>query len=121
MNKRASLLELEAVMAVARRRSFRAAARELELSPSALSHAVTALEGRLGVRLFHRTTRSVSLTAAGEQLTARLDPALREIAGTLESVDELRDTPSGLLRLTTSREGALRDALPLVLELRRRH
>jgi DNA-binding transcriptional LysR family regulator len=65
---RGRLVELEAVVAVAKRRSFRAAAAEIGLSATALSQAVAELEGRLGVRLFNRTTRSVSPTAAGEQL-----------------------------------------------------
>ena len=64
------------VLAVARHRSFRAAANELSVSTSALSHAVAALEARLGVRLFHRTTRSVALTEAGKHLLERLQPAL---------------------------------------------
>src|SRR5271167_1541168 len=64
---RASQLELEAVVAVARHGGFRVAARDLDMSSSALSHAVAALEERLGVRLFNRTTRSVALSAEGEQ------------------------------------------------------
>src|SRR3954471_9379860 len=70
------LTEFEAVIAVARRGNFRAAAVDLGMSPSALSHAVAALESRLDVRLFNRTTRSVSLSAAGEQFVARIKPAL---------------------------------------------
>src|ERR1700735_1050337 len=64
---RSGLIELEAVVAVARRSGFRAAARDLGMSSSALSHAVASLESRLGVRLFDRTTRSVAVSAAGEQ------------------------------------------------------
>jgi DNA-binding transcriptional LysR family regulator len=118
---RASLLELEAVVAIATRKSFRAAARELGMSPSALSHAVSALEQRLGVRLFHRTTRSVSLSAAGEHFVHRVQPALREVSSTLDEVHELRDVPSGTLRINTSRGAAQIEVLPLVLEMRRRH
>ncbi|WP_437935570.1 LysR family transcriptional regulator [Sorangium sp. So ce341] len=118
---RASLIELEAVIAVATFKSFRAAARELEMSPSALSHAVSALEQRLGVRLFHRTTRSVSLSAAGEHVVRRLQPALREVSSSLEEVHELRDTPSGTLRINTSKGAAQIEVLPMVLEMRRRH
>src|ERR1700731_1616054 len=70
------LIELDAVLAVARHRSFRAAATELGMSRSALSHAIAALEAKLGVRLFHRTTRSVSLTEAGEQFVSGVAPAL---------------------------------------------
>src|ERR1700761_2263739 len=73
------MTELEAVLAVARRRSFRAAATELGLSTSALSHTVAALEARIGVRLFNRTTRSVALSEAGEQFVDSVAPALSTI------------------------------------------
>ena len=73
------LIELDAVLAVARHRGFRAAATELGMSRSALSHAIAALEAKLGVRLFHRTTRSVSLTEAGEQFVSGVAPALGQI------------------------------------------
>ena len=65
---KSGLAELAAVLAVARQRNFRAAADYLGMSPSALSHAVSTLEQRIGVRLFNRTTRSVSLTEAGERI-----------------------------------------------------
>lgn len=116
-----SLAELEAVVAVGRLRSFRAAARELGLSPSALSHAIGAVERRIAVRLFHRTTRSVSLSAAGEQFVSRVSPAVREIASALDQANEHRDVPSGRLRLTSSRVGAKVYVFPLVREMRRRH
>ena len=73
-----TLFELQAVLAVARCGGFRAAALELDLSPSALSHAINGLEAKLGVRLFNRTTRSVSLSEAGEQFTQRVQPALQK-------------------------------------------
>ncbi len=80
---RGRLVELEAVVAVAKRRSFSAAAAEIGLSATALSQAIAELEGRLGVRLFNRTTRSVSPTAAGEQFVTQVAPALGAIrAGT---------------------------------------
>ena len=63
------------------------------MSPSALSHAIAALEQRLGVRLFNRTTRSVALTEAGEQFLARIGPALGEIADAMEAVNAFRETP----------------------------
>ena len=114
--QRAGLPELNAVVAVATHRSFRAAAAELNMSPSALSHAVSTLEQRMGVRLFNRTTRSVSLSEAGEQFLARLRPALREISEAMEAVNQFRDTPAGTLRINTS-EGAARMILePVVLE-----
>ena len=86
--------ELTAVSAVAEHKSFRGAAAALDMSPSALSHAVAALEKRIGVRLFNRTTRSVSLSPAGEQFLARVTPALREISDAMEAVNDHRDTPN---------------------------
>lgn len=117
---RAGLVELNAVAAVASHRSFRAAAAELGMSPSALSHSISTLEQRLGVRLFNRTTRSVSLSVAGGQFLARVQPALRDIEEAIEEAAELRDTPSGLLRLNTS-DGAAHVLMPTLLELVRRH
>lgn len=113
------LAELNAVEAVARRRSFRGAAAELGVSPSALSHAVATLEQRLGVRLFHRTTRSVSLSEAGTQFLERVQPALREISDAMTAAKALRATPSGTLRLNVS-ESASRWLMPAVLEFSRR-
>src|SRR5215471_18675229 len=95
----AGLFELNAIAAIAVHRSFRAAATQLGISPSALSHAVAGLERRLGVRLINRTTRSVSLSAAGERFLSRVNPALREIAGAMEDVNVFRDTPAGTLRI----------------------
>ncbi|WP_374652438.1 LysR family transcriptional regulator [Dongia sp.] len=110
-----ALNELHALAAVAAHRSFRAAAADLNVSPSALSHAVASLERRLGVRIFNRTTRSVSLTEAGENFLARIKPALREIEHAVETVNRFRDTPAGLLRLNSS-EGAAERVLPIVLD-----
>jgi DNA-binding transcriptional LysR family regulator len=109
-----ALNELNGLMAVAAHRSFRAAAAELGVSPSSLSHAVASIERRLGVRLFNRTTRSVSLTEAGEGFLVRVQPALREIADAVETVNRFRDTPAGLLRINAS-EAAAERALPIVL------
>ena len=94
---RAGLTELDAVIAVARRGGFRPAALELGMSTSALSHAVASLEARLGVRLFNRTTRSVSLTAAGEQFVAEVTPAVTQIRNAMDAVNVHRATPSGTL------------------------
>jgi DNA-binding transcriptional LysR family regulator len=110
-----SLHELTALATVAAKRSFRAAAAELDMSPSSLSHAIASIERRLGVRLFNRTTRSVSLTEAGEHFLARIHPALREIADAVETVNRFRDVPAGLLRLNASEGGAER-ILPIVLD-----
>lgn len=113
---RPSQIELEAVVAVARLGGFRAAARELGMSSSALSHAISALENRLGVRLFNRTTRSVALSAAGEQFVADIAPALAAIRSAVERVDEHRSEPSGILRLNMA-PGAARMLLePLILD-----
>ncbi|MCX5496744.1 LysR family transcriptional regulator [Kaistia dalseonensis] len=117
----AGLFELNAVAAVASHRSFRAAAAELGVSPSALSHAIAALEQRLGVRLFNRTTRSVGLSEAGEQFLARIRPALREITDAMEAVNAFRDTPIGTLRINTSEGAARRIMTPVVLEFMARY
>jgi DNA-binding transcriptional LysR family regulator len=113
--------ELNAVAAIAARKSFRAAASDLGISASALSHSVASLESRLGVRLFNRTTRSVSLTPAGEQFLTRVRPAMREIADAMHEVNEQRSTPAGLIRINTS-EGAGEQILaPIVTEFLRRY
>ena len=119
--KHTGLLELNATVAVATHRSFRKAAAELGMSASALSHAVAALEQRIGVRLFNRTTRSVSLTPAGEQFLARVRPALQDIADAVEGANAFRDTPSGTLRLNTSEGAAQMILAPLILEFLRRY
>src|SRR6202021_3534308 len=97
---RGRIVELEAAVAVAKRRSFRAAASELGMSPTALSQAIAELEGRLGVRLFNRTTRSVSPTAAGEQFAAEIEPALAAIRNSIEGANQHRTSPLALLRPT---------------------
>lgn len=94
---------LVAFRCVAEARSFTAAAARLEVSPQAVSQAVKSLEARLGVRLFHRTTRSVSLSEAGERLWSRVGPALTDLFEATESVQEFRDKPVGHLRLGVSR------------------
>ncbi|WP_213737189.1 LysR family transcriptional regulator [Bradyrhizobium sp. dw_411] len=115
------LVELDAVLAVARHRGFRTAAIELDMSRSALSHAVAALEAKLGVRLFHRTTRSVSLTQAGEQFVAGVAPALSQIRDAMEQAGSHRDTPAGTLRLNTSTGAARQMMEPIILEYLRRY
>jgi DNA-binding transcriptional LysR family regulator len=116
-----SQFELEAVVTVARLGGFRAAARELAMSSSALSHAVAALETRLGVRLFNRTTRSVALSAAGEQFVTEVAPALAAIQSAVERIDEQRAAPSGVLRLNMALGAARMILVPLVLEYLRRY
>ena len=113
--------ELNAVAAIAARKSFRAAANELGVSASALSHAVASLESRLGVRLFNRTTRSVSLTPAGEQFLTRVKPAMREMADAMHEVNEQRTTPAGLIRINTSEVAGEQLLAPIVTEFLRRY
>jgi DNA-binding transcriptional LysR family regulator len=115
------LFELNAVAAISAHRSFRAAATELGISPSALSHAIAGLERRLGVRLINRTTRSVSLSQAGERFLARVSPALREIEGAMEEVNEFRDTPTGTLRINTKERAAHQILRPVVAKYLRRY
>jgi DNA-binding transcriptional LysR family regulator len=90
---------LHAVVAVAKAGGFREAARITGSNPSRLSDAVRRAEQQLGIRLFHRTTRSVSLTDAGRALMARLMPAMNEMESALDDINRYRDTPSGTLRL----------------------
>lgn len=118
---RASQLELEAVVAVARHGGFRIAARELAMSSSALSHAVAALEARLGVRLFNRTTRSVALSAEGEQFVTEVAPALAAIRSAMEWIDEHRAEPAGVLRLNLPLGAGRMILAPLIFEYMRRY
>jgi DNA-binding transcriptional LysR family regulator len=97
--QRGSLADLNAFIAVATHLSFRAAASRLGVTPSALSHSMRQLEARLGVRLLHRTTRSVSLTDAGIRLLERLRPAIDQIADALEDLNRERSRPFGRLRI----------------------
>lgn len=88
---------------VAEHRGFSAAAAALEVSPSALSQAIRQLEARLGVRLLNRTTRSVSLTEAGEAYLSRIGPALGEVQEANEQLHALQGRPSGVLRINAAR------------------
>lgn len=113
--------EFDAALAVAREGSFRGAARTLGLSTTALSNAVAKLEMRVGVRLFNRTTRSVSLTDAGRAFVEQAGPALRDLYGAMETVRAQQATPSGTLRINGFPSGAREIMEPLVLEFLRRH
>ena len=106
MNERPSFAELTAFAAIARHRSFRVAAEELELSASTLSHMMRLLETRLGLRLLNRTTRSVAPTEAGDAFLASLTPVLRDLDYALINVGRLRSEPSGTLRINASRQSA---------------
>jgi DNA-binding transcriptional LysR family regulator len=94
---------VEAFLSVAQHRSFRKAAAELGVTPSAISQAVRALEGRIGAALFMRTTRSVGLTEAGERFRSRAKPAFEELVAASEVARDLGQRPAGLLRLTAPR------------------
>jgi DNA-binding transcriptional LysR family regulator len=99
---RDELSVLSAFLAVAEERSFTRASKRLGVTPSALSHAIRALEERLGVRLLARTTRSVAPTDAGAQLIGRLRPALGDIRGAVNLITGLSDRPAGRVRLVVS-------------------
>jgi DNA-binding transcriptional LysR family regulator len=109
--RRGALEGLEAFLATAKHRSFRRAADELGVSPSAVSQAVRSLESRVGVALFFRTTRSVGLTEAGERFFDRAAPAFDELVSAAEAVRDLGHRPTGLLRLSVPR-----GVVPLILE-----
>jgi len=108
------LSSLEAFVAVARARGFRDGARASGGSASGLSEAVRRLEAQLGVRLLHRTTRSVVPTEAGQRLLERLGPALHEVGAALDVVNGLRDRPAGTLRLNVP-VSAARLVLPAIV------
>lgn len=115
---RPSLSDLTALVAISAHRSFRKAADELGQSPSTLSHMMRSLEAGMGLRLLHRTTRSVSPTEAGERLIVRLRPVLRDLDEALEEVDVFRGRPSGTLRINAGEIAArllLRAVVPIFL------
>src|SRR5438132_13453413 len=102
---------VEAFLSVAQHRSFRRAAAELGVTPSAISQAVRTLEARVGAVLFIRTTRSVGLTEAGERFLSRAKPAFEELVAASEVARDLGQRPTGLLRLTVPRA-----VVPILLE-----
>lgn len=102
-----TLADLSLLEAVARHRSFRAAADELGLTRSAVSHAIRALETELAVRLFHRTTRSVAPTEAGARLLTRLRPALRDLSDMLAEAGAKEGAPAGTLRINAIQAAAV--------------
>jgi len=99
---RANLHDLIAFVAVARERSFTKAAAQLGISQSTLSHKMRTLEERMGLRLLTRTTRSVSTTDAGERLLQSLSPHFEQIDAEVEAVVDLREKPSGIVRITAT-------------------
>jgi DNA-binding transcriptional LysR family regulator len=108
---RADLADFAYFLAIAEHGSFRRAATAIGVTTSALSHAITALEGRRGVRLLNRTTRSVTLTAAGEELRATIEAPMQIIAAAGETLDRYRDAPAGRVRINV-----LEDAVELLLK-----
>src|ERR1700754_3440244 len=108
---RGTLDGIEAFVRVAERRSFRQAATDLGVTPSAMSQTIRALEARVGVVLLTRTTRSVGLTEAGERFLEHARPAMQAIAAAINAARHLGSKPSGLLRLAVPRA-----VVPLVLQ-----
>ncbi|HME22023.1 MAG TPA: LysR family transcriptional regulator [Acetobacteraceae bacterium] len=114
---RENLNDLVAFVAVAKERSFTRAAAQLGVSQSALSQTVRGLEERLGLRLLTRTTRSVAPTEAGERLLRALGPKFDEIDADLAALSELRDKPSGSIRITTHEHAAETVLCPALVKL----
>lgn len=115
--KRDELGDLAAFLTVAEERSFTRAAAQLGTSQSALSHTVRRLEERMGVRLLMRTTRTVTVTEAGEQLVDALRPAFSDIEDRVSSVSAMRQKPGGTIRITSSRYAAEVILMPVVKKL----
>ncbi len=111
--------DLLAFLAIAREGSFTRAAAQLGVSQSALSHTIRALEARLGVRLLTRTTRSVSVTQAGERLVESVGPRFEEIESELAALGQLKDKPAGSIRLTSAEHAANTVLWPKLIKLTR--
>ncbi|MEQ1935312.1 MAG: LysR family transcriptional regulator, partial [Fimbriimonadaceae bacterium] len=119
--KREDLYDLAAFAVVAEQGSFTRAAAELAMSQSALSHAIKSLEERLGVRLLSRTTRSVSVTEAGETLLRTLQPALDDIASGVDALGAFQGRPAGTVRLTATRHAVSTAILPVLSDFNAAH
>jgi DNA-binding transcriptional LysR family regulator len=118
---RTGLTEYESAIAVAKHRNFRSAALELGVSPTSLSSTIRALEARIGVQLFNRTTRSVALTAAGEAFIDRVSASVTDIRQAIEEAQGKAQEPSGTLRINSSISAAHEVLLPLIAEFLRRY
>jgi len=118
---RSDLADLTYFLAVARRRNFRQAGIDLDISGSALSHSLKAFEERIGVRLLHRTTRSVSLTAAGERLYASIFEPMSDLGEALQELNRFRDQPAGLVRLNVSQDASIHLLAPGIPTFRERY
>src|SRR6201997_1622517 len=106
--------DLATFLAIARHRSFRAAATELGVSASALRHALRNIRNRLDLRTINSTTRSGALPEAGERLFARISPAFRDIDDALEDLNSFRGKPAGTLRINAARQSTQLVLLPIV-------
>jgi DNA-binding transcriptional LysR family regulator len=115
--RRQQLSDLAAFVAVAQERSFTRAAAKLGITQSSLSHTLRRLEGRLGLRLLARTTRSVAPTDAGERLLRTLRPAFEEIDVEIAALRELREKPAGSIRITTAGHAAETVIVPALQRL----
>ncbi|UGS41194.1 LysR family transcriptional regulator [Pseudocitrobacter corydidari] len=118
---RMNMTDFATFIAVARHQSFRAAGDHLGLSPSAISHSIKQLEQRLKIRLFNHTTRSVSLTEAGQNLYDRLRPAFDEIQIMLDEVNNFRVAPIGTLKINAARLAARIFLMPLLVQFTRQY
>jgi DNA-binding transcriptional LysR family regulator len=117
--RRSDLADLAYFLEIAKHRNFRRAGHDLGISASALSHAIRGLEERLGVRLLNRTSRSVTLTAAGEDLRTTILEPFGQITQALDVLNRYRDAPSGRIRLSVPTEAAefvVGPVLPAFLE-----
>lgn len=119
--RRSDLADLSAFLEIARHRSFRRAGLELGISASALSHALRGLEERLGVRLLNRTSRSVTLTAAGEALRQAIEEPFDEIGQGLDVINRFRDAPMGRVRINIPTEAAVHLVGPVMAEFLKRY
>jgi DNA-binding transcriptional LysR family regulator len=115
------LVHLPIIVCVARHRAFAAAAAELGMSASAVSHAVRSVEDRLGTPLFARTTRSVSLTEAGTRFISAIEPALADISESVEGLTAERGVVTGLLRIDAPRAVLEMALIPVLAKLARQH
>jgi len=118
---RSILAELDAVLCVARHGSFTAAALELGMSTTSLSNAIAKLERRLGIRLFNRTTRSVSVTDAGRAFVERVAPAMTDIHDAMLAAQSLQEIPTGTLRINAFASAAREVMEPLILSFMQRY
>lgn len=114
-------MEFDAVLAIARRGSFRAAALELGISTTSLSNLIGALERRLGVRLFNRTTRSVSLTDAGRSFVDQVAPAVATLHDAMTAASAQQEAPSGTIRINAFPTAAREILAPLLLPFLRQY